>query len=602
MSRIFATMMLAALGIAAARGSAQDIPAAQKSTPTETNAAAQAEPAMQQDSATPPGPQQPATQTPAPAKPDPEDVALTHSIAAEGTQAGDSHVRIVRLSQVQGKVVMDRNIGRGPEATLQNMPVTQGMGLATGSDGYAEVEFEDGSSLRLAPESEVRFPLLVLHSSGQKASTILIDRGIVYLSMMKSKDSDFTLAMGKARIAVAPGTHLRLDKSGNKAELSVITGEASVQADGGAGTVVSKKQTLTLDPSGSGPTELNKEIYETAYDGWDRDAMKYHERYMKTGNNFGSTSLYGVSDLNYYGSFVGGCGSSFWQPYFVSAGWSPYSQGMWTLYSTGYSWVSPYPWGWLPYHSGAWNFCPGVGWGWQPGGSFYGLQNTAFVNTNRNLRNLVHPPGVLTGTRPEARSRSMIVQSQGPVVRSMMDAQDNFVFRRDSAGLGVPRGSLGGLHGVSHDVERHGFANREVYASPVGPVHGMMARGNHADQAARTNMQQAPLSLRRGPSPEGMVSGGDRFAWKTQQAGANTNQQRPSQNAGGARPSGAAQSSFNRSGAQASGSGGINHGGGYNGAGGGGGFHGGGSGGGGGFHGGGAPSGGGGSSSGGHSH
>ena len=54
-------------------------------------------------------------------------------------------------------------------------------------------------------------------------------------------------------------------------------------------------------------------------------------------------------------------GYSFWQPYFVGAGWSPYANGLWALYpGAGYSFVSPYPWGWLPYHSGSWGFFWGM--------------------------------------------------------------------------------------------------------------------------------------------------------------------------------------------------------------------------------------------------
>jgi hypothetical protein len=506
------------------------------------------------------------------------DLALTRSITAEGTQSGDSHVRIVRLSEVRGKVILDRNVGRGPEATLQNMPITQGMAMATGGDGYAEVEFEDGSALRLAPSSEARFPLLVLRTDGTKASTILADRGTVYFDTQKSKGMEFTLAMGKARISVAPGTHLRLEMTGTKAELAVISGMATVQTGDGAGAVVAKKQTMTLDTAGTGQTEVAKGIFESPYDGWDSDASKYHARYMRTSQNMGSTALYGMSDLNYYGGFVNGCGGSFWQPYMVSAGWSPYSQGMWTLYSTGYSWVSPYPWGWLPFHSGAWSYCSGVGWGWNPGGSWYGLRNVALMNpvggggAVSGSYGIARAPNAVALPRPPHGSQSMVVQSNGEMVRSTMDRPDNFVFRRDSAGMGVPRGSLGGLHGISRDVERHGFANREVYADTTAPARSMMVRGGDHGTAA-SSQANLPTTLRRGPAPEGLAQGNERFAWKNGGPNATGAQQqnsaRPGGNAQGSvgpRPSGASngasQGSFNRGGGQAGGGGSFNRGGG----------------------------------------
>lgn len=496
MNRMLATTLLAVLAVAPACALAQQGEAA-PSAPSQT-ALTQAAPAQV---------------APAAIK-SANDNSYTQSLTVEGTQPGDSHVRIVRLSDVRGKVYMDRNVGRGPEAVMQNMPIEQGMALATGSDGFAEVEFEDGSTLRLAPGTEVRFPLLVLRSSGGKASTMLVDRGIVYVHTQKSKDAELSLAMGKARFAVAPGSHVRLDMTGPKVELAVIAGEVSAQADGGAGTVVAKEQTLSLDRSGSGAADIDKSIYESTYDEWDRNAMQYHDRYLRASRNMGSMPLYGVSDLNYYGSFVNGCGGSFWQPYFASAGWNPYSQGTWTLYSQGYSWVSPYPWGWLPFHTGAWNFCPGMGWGWRPGGTWFGVQNISLLNGGgAGMRSIIHPPGAMVG------AQSMVGYSNGPMVRSMMSSPDSFTFRRDSAGLGVPRGSLGELQRFSKDAAKYGFSNVGIDPSTSGP-HDMMVRGPNGEmRPAQPGGQPAPVQ--RGPSPGGMSSGDDRFSWKNQPRPAN---------------------------------------------------------------------------------
>ena len=62
--------------------------------------------------------------------------------------AADSQVRIVRLSDVQGRVQIDKNSGFGFENAFTNLPVMQGIQLRTGANGRAEVEFEDGSTLR----------------------------------------------------------------------------------------------------------------------------------------------------------------------------------------------------------------------------------------------------------------------------------------------------------------------------------------------------------------------------------------------------------------------------------------------------------------------
>src|ERR1700749_467279 len=83
------------------------------------------------------------------------------SVAAPSTTntVGLSDIRIVRLSQVRGTVTIDRHIGRGYEESFANIPITGATKVHT-DVGLAEVEFEDNSSVRLTPDTEVEFTLL----------------------------------------------------------------------------------------------------------------------------------------------------------------------------------------------------------------------------------------------------------------------------------------------------------------------------------------------------------------------------------------------------------------------------------------------------------
>ena len=71
------------------------------------------------------------------------------ALAADSStpDAGASKIRVVRLSESKGAVLMDRAIGRGFEHAMANMPIVEGSSLRT-DQGVAEVEFEDNSSLR----------------------------------------------------------------------------------------------------------------------------------------------------------------------------------------------------------------------------------------------------------------------------------------------------------------------------------------------------------------------------------------------------------------------------------------------------------------------
>lgn len=475
-----------------------------------------------------------------PADPPPAEIA-----GNDGAGPGDSHVRIVRLSQARGHVGLDRATGK-VEATMTNMPIVERSRLATGDDGYAEVEFEDGSTVRLPPDSQVNFPQLILRGTGAKASTITLAEGTTYINLEKTKDMEFTVKAGDAVMTVQPGTHLRLEEDGKKVVLAVFKGNVEMKS-GSTSASVGKNRTATLDSSSTGPEakgteakiQVDKDIDETAYDEWDQDLMDYHQRYSKA-NAYGSSLYsYGIPDMNYYGGFMnaGGCGS-FWRPYLASAAWDPYANGVWAWYQgAGYSWVSPYPWGWLPYHSGAWSFCPGVGWGWRPGGAWLGL-----ANWNPVMRPIPSKPGqpgqgVARGgvpVRPPGPQRptgvphsTLLLANRAPLVYSKIDRPGNFVFEKDSAGLGVPRGAMGNLHGISSHVERSGFVSRQVYGQPM-PSPGaaadrgsaMAMRPGAANSSAHENHSWSfrenhqpgmnAQSFHHGPDGQGSAFHGDR--------------------------------------------------------------------------------------------
>jgi len=448
-------------------------------------------------------------QTPSAQPAPPPSAAQQAEPVSNGMQPGDSHARIVRLSEAEGRLVLDRGTGK-PEATMQNMPIVERARLATG-DGFAEVEFEDGSTLRLPPESQVDFPRLILRHSGAKATTVKLVKGTVYINLQRTKDNDFLVETGNTVMTVTPSTHMRLETANGKATLTVFEGDVEMRS-GSASTSVGKKHSVSFDPIAPPETvEVAKKVQKTPYDEWDKRSLEFHDHYMNAKGYSSSPYAYGISDLNYYGGFInaGGCGTM-WRPYFTSIDWDPYGNGVWAWYrGAGYSWVSPYPWGWLPYHLGSWAFCPGVGWGWQPGASWYGLANynPGIVshpipsNPSQPGRGIIRggiplrPPGPVHATG--APHNTLVIANRSPMIFSHMDRVDNFVFRKDSAGLGVPRGDLGNLHTISNHVERNGSVNRQVYTQLMGGFH---ANGSPVHTSVPVMIHSgAPYSAGGGP-------------------------------------------------------------------------------------------------------
>ena len=400
-----------------------------------------------------------------------------------------SKIRIVRLSEVRGAVQLDRTTGRGFESAMANLPIVEKNRLRT-DQGVAEVEFEDNSTLRVGPNSIVEFPELERNADGATVSTVHLVRGIAYVSLVRAKGANqFNLLFDQQNAALPAGSHVRLEANDTGSSLAVLDGSVHVQGQSGS-TEIGRKETATFHVADQGQPDIEKKVAAESFDEWDKDATGYHARTAAMSALSSAPYSYGLNDMAYYGSFMnaGSCGMM-WQPYFVSAGWSPYSNGAWAFYpGAGYSWVSPYPWAWTPYHYGSWSMCPGVGWGWQPGGTWNGINNVAVSSGTGNgaagpIR--FHPPS----TVPQPGAPTLTLVNERPLVRNEVASGDSFVFRKDSAGLGIPRDTLGKLDKFSHQAVERGTSNMHIYFSAPATSAAM-------GRTAGSNM--APVSIHRG--------------------------------------------------------------------------------------------------------
>lgn len=158
----------------------------------------------------------------------------------------DSHTRIVRLSDVHGDVQIDRNTGQGYEKALVNLPLTKGVKIQTKQGGRAEVEFEDGSTLRITPDAVTEFPQLSLRDSGAEVSTISVQQGTAYVDFSGARNDEFTLTLGHEKLALRHPAHLRVEMGDTDATVAVFKGD--IQVEGPSGTVeVAKNRTVTVD-------------------------------------------------------------------------------------------------------------------------------------------------------------------------------------------------------------------------------------------------------------------------------------------------------------------------------------------------------------------
>src|ERR1700730_18908708 len=101
-------------------------------------------------------------------------------VAANPSFADSSHVRIIRLSLVQGDVRFARDVKGDPLASQTatwenaelNLPIRQGYVLAT-DKGRAEVEFENGAMAFLKENTILEFYDLSLDDSARTTRLVL---------------------------------------------------------------------------------------------------------------------------------------------------------------------------------------------------------------------------------------------------------------------------------------------------------------------------------------------------------------------------------------------------------------------------------------------
>ena len=426
---------------------------------------------------------------------------LTLALAAIPAVA-DSQVRIVRLSNVEGTVQVDRNTGQGYENAFLNMPIVEGMKLATKDEGRAEVEFEDGSTVRITPKSTLEFTALTLRDSGSRVSALILRTGQAYVNYFaKQKDDQFTLAFSNETVLLSRPAHFRLDVEASDAVVALFKGDLQVQSPSG-NVDLSKNNSVTFDLLAGDKYTVAKNIEEDPFDAWDKQQTKYQQEYASKGSNNNYPYGYGVSDLNYYGSYsnVPGYGLM-WQPYFTGVGWSPFADGAWMFYpGFGYTWVSAYPWGWMPYRYGSWAYVPGYGWGWAPGG---------FGGGWYTVPQLTNPPNRFPAPRPPQQGSATVVVGH-PVVTAGGPPRRVLV-QNGTAGLGIPRGTVSNLGKVSHEVQRSGFATVRTAPpsrSMSSPVYGSSAPSESHGSTGASRASSGSSSAGHVSSGSGHVSSG----------------------------------------------------------------------------------------------
>lgn len=279
--------------------------------------------------------------------------------------AGNDHPS--RVSYVDGTVAIGHEGSSDWEILERNFPVWEGDRIISERNSRVEIEFNDGTVVRLGSRTG-----LVFEKSSQEKVIVQLLGGD--LMVHKSDGPPFQV--------VSSDSTTDLKEEGVYRFQLVESGETTVRVRKGLARTVQGAVSVSIREGdawrvgGAGPpvTRLYGSAQRDGFDLWNdlRNALR---RVQYPPSSMPYTRYAGSRDLNRYGQwgYVSSYGRVWW-PHEHSE-WIPYQRGRWVEGPLGeLVWISDEPWGWLPYHYGNWVYIGDYSrWCWVPG-HFYRWQ------------------------------------------------------------------------------------------------------------------------------------------------------------------------------------------------------------------------------------
>jgi Family of unknown function (DUF6600)/FecR protein len=280
----------------------------------------------------------------------------------------------VRLSDVEGQVQLSHGAMILASQALANTPVFEGTLITTADDGRAELQFDDGSVVRITPDSALLISVL-RHEGSNDQSELDLQRGLAYFELQSGQADDSIRVRFSNNVVTTSGfTVMRVRMDTPPGAVSVFSGNAHLDEGTALSLDLHGGESVALNAADPSQYQLAETIEPDSWDAWnsDRDEALTSAEAQRTAPNskLPDSNNPAWSDLDTNGNWYNVPGQGYvWSPYEAqNSAWDPYGCGswMWTP-NFGYMWVSCESWGYMPYMSGMWNYYDGFGWGWTPG-------------------------------------------------------------------------------------------------------------------------------------------------------------------------------------------------------------------------------------------
>jgi len=291
---------------------------------------------------------------------------LSPVLAEEETSNPYGAVKLSRLSLIEGEVLLQRGDDEEWVAASVNMPLRPHDKLWATNEARAEVQFDDGTAVRLAENTNL--DLLDLEPGWTHLQLTLGVASFTVRSASRREREEAFLEVDtpQAAIRVDRSTKFRAEVAEDgSTEMTVREGKVELSSDQEP-IVVAKNQRVVIE-GGESPRYLLESAQERdEWDRWNEDRDSQLAR-ARSREYLSPNIAMGATELDTYGQWtVVPTYGRVWAPQ-VPVGWVPYQAGRWVWVEPwGWTWVSYEPWGWVPYHYGRW-VVVSTGWVWVPG-------------------------------------------------------------------------------------------------------------------------------------------------------------------------------------------------------------------------------------------
>jgi hypothetical protein len=291
--------------------------------------------------------------------------------------------RYARVGEFAGQVETQARAPEGWIAAERNAPLPESAQVRTVAGSRIEIELDEGSAVRLGPNSQVELSDYSRLSTGQRVTLLSFDHGVAYISGAPEGRDALALAVPGAQVTFTRGARVRLQVEEQWSQITVLRGGARFSSPA-ADMELREGQTTRVEPANAARFFFYKEALPLELDQWSAERDDALESPTSAAH---VVQRYGLADLDGAGEWIITQDlGAVWRPK-TAEGWRPFESGRWRWYDDlGYTWISDEAWGWLPYHYGRWTRLDNLGWVWAPSkngifkpGEVYWLRGKNFI-------------------------------------------------------------------------------------------------------------------------------------------------------------------------------------------------------------------------------